>query len=268
MADNKECFVISPIGSEGSEIRERADKLLNHVIKKAANDCGYDTTRADEIEEPGQITTQVIQRTVNSELVIADLTNQNPNVFYELAIRHAAREPVIQLIEKGNEIPFDVHMQRTIKIDIEDLDSVETAKTEIKDQINALEENDREINSPVSMAMDIQFWEKSGDPQQQELAEVIEMIADMRSEMNNLRSELNEVYESNEFDEDDIQKIIDIWEEAKSMNDALEDVKNIAASTEFESKDEKQNIDRAINYLKDSVRDIERRADDFLKKNY
>jgi len=85
----KSCFVIAPIGQEESETRNRSDLVLKHIIKPAAEECGYKAVRADEISEPGIITTQVIQRLIDDDLVIADLTERNPNVFYELAIRHA-----------------------------------------------------------------------------------------------------------------------------------------------------------------------------------
>jgi len=64
--------------------------------------------RADELAEPGIITSQVIQHIVDDQLVIADLTERNPNVFYELALRHALRKPVVQIIHRGEAIPFDV----------------------------------------------------------------------------------------------------------------------------------------------------------------
>jgi hypothetical protein len=97
--------------------------------------------RADEIDKPGIITSQVIQHVVNDALVIADLTERNPNVFYELAIRHALRKPLVQLIKKGEAIPFDVAGTRTIYVDHRDLDSVETARNEIIEQIKTLEKD-------------------------------------------------------------------------------------------------------------------------------
>ena len=57
---------------------------------------------------PGLITAQVIQNLVEWELVIADLSEHNPNVFYELAVRHALKKPIVQLIQAGQKIPFDV----------------------------------------------------------------------------------------------------------------------------------------------------------------
>src|SRR5437016_10492301 len=93
-SEEKTCFVISPIGDEGSEVRRRSDQVLKHIVRPAARKCGYSSiVRADQMSKPGLITAQVIQCLVNSNLVVADLTGHNPNVFYELAVRHAIRKP-------------------------------------------------------------------------------------------------------------------------------------------------------------------------------
>jgi hypothetical protein len=139
MDDRRHCFVISPIGEPGSEIRKRADQILRHVVEPAVSSCGFDAIRADNISEPGLITSQVIQHIVEDPLVIADLTGSNPNVFYELAIRHAIRKPLVQLIQKGEKIPFDVAGMRTVPVDHKDLDSVDEARTQIEKQIRAVE---------------------------------------------------------------------------------------------------------------------------------
>ncbi len=55
-----ECFVISPIGDDGSPIRERANIILEYVVAPAVAECGYHAVRADHIAEPGPITRQVI----------------------------------------------------------------------------------------------------------------------------------------------------------------------------------------------------------------
>ena len=137
----KDCFVIAPLGEADSDTRKRSDQVLKHVIVPALKDCGYKATRADQISEPGMITSQIIQHIVDDPLVVADLTDRNPNVFYELAIRHAIRKPLVQLIKKGEQIPFDVAGTRTIHVDHHDLDSVEEAKREIVAQIRSLEKD-------------------------------------------------------------------------------------------------------------------------------
>jgi hypothetical protein len=78
---DKTCFVIAPIGEPESEIRKRSDQILKHVITPAVQQFGYEPLRADQIAEPGLISSQVIQHIMNDPLVIADLTGRNPNVF-------------------------------------------------------------------------------------------------------------------------------------------------------------------------------------------
>ena len=136
MTESKDCFVISPIGEAESETRKRSDQVLRHIIRPAAEECGYRAVRADEIDKPGIITSQVIQRVVGDSLVIADLTESNPNVFYELAIRHAIRKPLVQIIQKGKRIPFDVAGARTVHFDHHDLDSVDEASAPLLSRLS------------------------------------------------------------------------------------------------------------------------------------
>jgi hypothetical protein len=170
----KDCFVIAPIGEENSDIRRRSDQILRHIIKPAAEICGYKATRADEIDTPGLITSQVIQRVIGDPMVIADLTGTNPNVFYELAIRHASRRPLVQLIEKGERIPFDLAGTRTVSVDHRDLDSVDRAKTEIVTQIRALEKNPELMETPISLSYDLEISKR---PQPASMKPDLEQLA-------------------------------------------------------------------------------------------
>lgn len=179
----KVCFVISPIGEPDSETRKRSDQVLKHVIRPAAISCGYKAVRADEIDKPGMITSQVIQHVVNDALVVADLTERNPNVFYELAIRHALRKPLVQIIRKGEAIPFDVAGTRTIYVDHKDLDSVESAKNEIVEQIRALERDSSDIETPISVSLDLQLLRQSEKPEERSLADLVAAVVDLRASL-------------------------------------------------------------------------------------
>jgi len=109
------CFIIAPIGAEGTETRKRSDQVLKHMIEPAASACGFQALRADRISASGTITDQIIQHIIEAPLVIADLSEHNPNVFYELAIRHALRRPYVQMIHKSFlPIPFDLSSTRTV----------------------------------------------------------------------------------------------------------------------------------------------------------
>jgi hypothetical protein len=189
MAKKKICFVIAPIGEEESEVRKRSDQILKHVIEPSASECGYEAIRADKIEKPGVITSQVIQHVVEDQLVIADLTGHNPNVFYELAIRHALRKPFIQMIQKGEKIPFDVVGTRTIYIDHHNLDSVGEARDGIISQIKALEQDASQIETPISISLDLQILRKSDDPEHRSLADIMSTLTELPSRIEERLSE-------------------------------------------------------------------------------
>ena len=186
----KLCFVISPIGDPDSETRKRSDQILKHVVRPAATSCGYKAVRADEIDKPGMITSQVIQHVVNDALVVADLTERNPNVFYELAIRHALRKPLVQIIRKGESIPFDVAGTRTIYVDHKDLASVEAAKNDIVEQIKALEKDSSDIETPISVSLDLQLLRQSEKPEERSLADLVAAVVDLRASLNKVESRI------------------------------------------------------------------------------
>ena len=180
--NTKTCFVISPIDEPDTDTRKRSDQILRHIISPAVEAKGYKTPlRADEISEPGIITSQVIQHVVDDDLVIADLTERNPNVFYELAVRHAIRKPFIQLIGQGESIPFDVASTRTIIVDHHDLDNVDRAKKEIEEQIDSLESDSTALETPISVSLDLQYLRRSEDPRERSLGDVLSEVSGMRS---------------------------------------------------------------------------------------
>lgn len=159
MTDTNEkiCFVIAPIGKPGSDTRRRSDQVLQHIIRPAVESCGYKAVRADDIADPGIITNQIIRHVVDDPLVIADLTEQNANVFYELAIRHFFRKPFVQIIDKVEDIPFDLSAMRTIQVDHQNPESVEEAKNQIRKQIQSLEASPSSLENPISEALADRF---------------------------------------------------------------------------------------------------------------
>ena len=106
----KTCFVVGPIGGDDSDDRIHADWLLEEIIQPVFADSfkDYKVIRADKISEPGRIDAQVISCLLDSDLVIADLTTQNANAFYEIGIRHMAQKPIVHMHLEGERIPFDV----------------------------------------------------------------------------------------------------------------------------------------------------------------
>lgn len=114
----KRCFVISPIGQPGSELREHADDVFDYIIEPAARELGYFAHRGDHNSRPGKISDQMYESILHDDLLVVVLTYENPNVYYELAIAHAAARPLIILCEKSHSLPFDVKDQRVIFYDL------------------------------------------------------------------------------------------------------------------------------------------------------
>ena len=181
-ADEKTCFVISPIGDEGSVTRARADKMLHFIVRYVLEPRGYEIKRADTLSEPGMITNQIVQRIVECDLLVADLSEHNPNVFYELAIRHGLRKPYIQIIDSAYRIPFDTSGIRTIPVDLTDLYSVEKAREELAAQLDAVEEEGFVVESPISIAFDLEKLRSSGRADENILANLVEEVSRLRQE--------------------------------------------------------------------------------------
>ena len=153
----KTCFVIAPIGNHGTRSRTKSDRVFKEVIQPAMKACGYTAVRGDMIEEDGLITKQIFQHLFEDPLVIADLTGSNPNVFYELAICHALRRPLLHLIEEGSKMQFDVADVRAIRYSLENAETISAAKRAVIRRVGELEMRDPYLDTPVSAAIDSQL---------------------------------------------------------------------------------------------------------------
>jgi hypothetical protein len=181
VSNSKTCFIISPIGEENTDTRKRSDQVLKHIIEPTVKQFGYSALRADRISKPGVITSQIIQHILEDPLVIADLTENNPNVFYELAVRHATRKPVILIREVGQRVPFDVAQNRAIELDYQDLDSVDDCKKKLAEQCRSIEKEPTDMDNPISATIDLQNLRKSGDPSEKRDAQIIAILQDVRT---------------------------------------------------------------------------------------
>lgn len=113
-------FVIGPIGDKdaegGSAARlayEEGIQVFEDVIAPACTAFGLEAVRADMISRTGEIPEQIFRQLRDCPFVIADLTGANPNVMYELGLRHTTGRVTIQIGERGR-LPFDVAAIRTI----------------------------------------------------------------------------------------------------------------------------------------------------------
>ena len=176
------CFVISPVGDPGTRVRKRADQVFKHIIEPVTLELKYRAKRADHTNRPGIITSKVLTAVADSDLVVADLTDHNPNVFYELAIRHAAQRPVVQLIDAAQELPFDVANMRTIYVDIHDLDSAEDARKQLKEHVQAAEADSSPVETPVVAAKSMRSLWGSKEPTDKFITEALDELRALKQD--------------------------------------------------------------------------------------
>jgi hypothetical protein len=175
------CLVISAVGDAGSDARKRADQVFKHIIEPVVTALGFAAKRVDEMRLPGIITGEVLAAVVDSHLVVADLTGYDGNVFYELAIRHAAQRPVVQMIDSAQRPPFDLADTTTIYVDIHDLDSAEDARRQLKDQIEGAN-TAAPVDTPAAAAKSMKTLWESQEPAAPVLAEALTEIRALESE--------------------------------------------------------------------------------------
>ena len=148
-------FYVSPIGSDDSDERKHADLFAASIVEPALVDSKLRLVRADQIDSPGVITRQVLDYIINSRLVVVDLSFHNPNVFYELAIRHLMRKPIVQLMRSRERVPFDINQSRTIMIDDRDIYSLvpqlPVYVAQISAQVRQALENPDAVDNPISI---------------------------------------------------------------------------------------------------------------------
>ncbi len=137
----KSCFVIMPYGEKTDPDGNRInfDIIYEFIIKKAILDMKIlfgveiDCIRADKIEETGSIHIDMFEQIATDDIAIVDITTLNPNVFYELGIRHALRKGVTVLIKKADSsIPFNIQGMRVINYDYSSVDSYARTREQIQ----------------------------------------------------------------------------------------------------------------------------------------
>lgn len=203
----KRCFVVSPIGEMGSDVRRNADQLYQHIIKPVCEKCGFNAQRVDEFNTSGSITQEILDALNDFELVIADMSGHNPNVFFEIGYRTRSQKPIIHLKRKDEVIPFDVSAIRTFDYDLTDLDMVTATKDRLEQVIknfkyDEVKENKKnnafESNLIVASLNDIQYkldvlTEEIKQKENETIKTVIESFNSQKTEPESFETELMKI---------------------------------------------------------------------------
>lgn len=186
----KYCFVITPIGNVGSEVYVKANGLIDAVIRPVLNDLGYEVEAAHHINSSGSISNQIIERLLESDLVVANLTGLNPNVMYELAVRHAKRLPVVSLAENGTKLPFDIQAERTLFYD-DSMSGVEDLKPRFQKSIESINFSSVSHDNPIYRVAKELVMQKVEKSDADEF--IMKKMVEMTSSINYLSNSISEI---------------------------------------------------------------------------
>ncbi len=142
MTSKPTAFVIMPFDEE-------LEPVYTQFIKPVLEDEGFDVERADNIESQQNIIKDILNKIRSSDLIIADLTYLNPNVFYELGLAHAFRKPVLLLTQSIDEVPFDLKSYRLLKYSTH-FAEIASAQETLKSYAEGSREGNIEFGSPVT----------------------------------------------------------------------------------------------------------------------
>ena len=135
-------FVLMPFDKEFTSIYEE-------FLRPVLSDAGFDVNRADDIESQRNILRDVLEGISRADLIVADLTSANPNVFYELGLAHALKQPVVLLTQSIDEVPFDLRSYRLLEYSTH-FATIEKAKEQLTRYAKTFLEGTLSVGSPIT----------------------------------------------------------------------------------------------------------------------
>lgn len=229
----KKCFIITPIGNENSDVFRKAKGVIESTIKPVLHEYDFDDIKpAYEINVSGMINTQIINRIINDDLVVVNLTGNNPNVMYELCLRHVVAKPIIHICESGTSLPFDIKDSRTIFYE-NDMLGVEELKGKLRSFMNNISYTEEYTDNPIYTARKYEaLLKETKGTETNEMLKMLIGISNEISELKNIKREpeyplIHWNYEQ-VFEEDILKSIIsriDIVDALNCMESAGEKVK-------------------------------------------
>lgn len=111
MSTSRICYVIMPFDQRYQATYTDAVRL---AVQKVGQERGeqWECRRGDDVRVPGSVTKEIVTSLHTAELIIADLSGSNPNVFYELGVAHSAARPTIMITQDIETLPFDINSYR------------------------------------------------------------------------------------------------------------------------------------------------------------
>lgn len=123
------CFVIMPFAKMFNDVYDTIKNATENAIPGELLSC----TRLDEVRGAGRITDDLLDQLTNSDFCIADITDSNPNVMWEVGYGMALRKPIVFISQSVQSLPFDIKDMRVTPYDRNDLSK--TLRGPLRDEI-------------------------------------------------------------------------------------------------------------------------------------
>jgi len=219
----KKCFIITPIGNDNSEIFRKAKGVIDSVIKPVLQRNGFDDIKpAYEIMDSGMIGNQIINRIMNDDLVVTNLTGNNPNVMYELAVRHASAKPIIHICENGTTLPFDIKDSRTIFY-TDDMLGVQELQSNFELFVKNIDYSKDYMDNPIYSGIRTgTIFKKMHDEGQQNEVEILQKILDKVAILPGMNN--NEILKDSKLQVRNYIKIYVKYDDSKRINRFIQEL--------------------------------------------
>lgn len=182
-AENRQCFFITPIGDDSSPERRRADWIFNLVIEPACKAHDLLPERADKMSASAMIGTNIFRAIKEAPVCVADLTGLNPNVLYEMGVRHTLSRPIVHIAQTGTRLPFDTAAHLTHFYDLDIHGSVTGLASAVEAQLGQMLQPNYEVSNPFTQALGAIELRDSQDPMGRMIADVDERLRTLERNM-------------------------------------------------------------------------------------
>ena len=154
---SKKCFVIMPFSDTKKCKSHEWQDIFDNMIKPAVKKSGYNYECHKASLTIGNIITDILDNLNKADVVIADLTDRNANVYYELGVRHTLRDATILITQSIDDVPFDLRPYALIEYDWKTKDGKKAFSEKIKKTFQNIEKNNKCITSPVRNYLKLTF---------------------------------------------------------------------------------------------------------------
>jgi len=149
MQQKKKCFVIMPVSKTKSCTTRQWTTIFNEMIRQAVAGSRLGFTCERSKPRTGNLIRDILNELNKADVVIADLTDTNPNVFYELGVRHTLRNRTILVAQDMKYVPSDLRSYWVI-IYNKGLSGLQDFKNKIREVLKEMMKNPEKPDSPVA----------------------------------------------------------------------------------------------------------------------